>query len=256
MLQVNSPIPPGLGSAHPGAITDFEFYQRNKMTRAEMAERNRQWERSNFETGATSDLDGDLPLGGIVSDVVGVLTGAPERQKLAGFVALRAAERIKLSDLETKKAELLGLVEAPAATESKISAAVRKTADWLRGRNSESSSRLAEIERGNLDTQLATERHRADAAKSIMPELEHDIEVAQLRVKRLDEREREYLEPALREVKVATGVFEYIAKKKAELEAAKALLEDHPWWDVEAALLEGKDFAKLLPKIPGRDDDL
>jgi hypothetical protein len=153
---------------------------------------------------------------------------------------------VKLTNLEQNRAELLALVDAPEKTESMMTAAVRRTADWLMGRAPDEGD---ESNRKNLDDQLAKERYRADAARQFLPELQGKIETATPRVKRLDERESEFLASALHEVKIASGSYEFIARKRAEFEAAESILRTHPWHAIEDAMLAGKDIAKMLPKL-------
>jgi hypothetical protein len=100
-----------------------------------------------------------------------------------------------LTELETRRAELLGLKSKPAETESRIQVLIKRTADYLLGRGDDDGG--AELERRGLDDRLAIERHRAEAVDTILPALDRDIEVAQLRVKRLQEREAGFLKPAL-----------------------------------------------------------
>jgi hypothetical protein len=157
------------------------------MSRAEYAERQRQWARNDFEESATSDLDSEPPG-------VSIMSSTPQRARWDRYLKWRAAEAVKLSELEQKRAELLGLKSAPAATESRIQALVRKTADYLLGKSDDGGD---ELDRKGLDERLAIERHRAQAVDLLLPDIDRQIEIAKLRVKRLQQREAEFLRLAL-----------------------------------------------------------
>jgi hypothetical protein len=241
--------PPLIGRpiTEPSALERANFQlAHNMMTPEQWAESQRVRARNDFEARTVADLE-DEPPADILSDAVGLLSGSPQRQRLARFVAWRADERLKLTNLERKRDELLGLVEAPKETESLIAAAVRRTADFIMGRAPDQGD---DRSRKSLDDKLATERHMADAAKAVLPELERAIDTATLRVRRLDERQKEFIEPAIEEVKAATGIHDLIERKRRELEAAESILKTHPWHEVEEAMLAGKDFSRLLPKLP------
>jgi hypothetical protein len=198
---------PARGTHDPSVLADYEFLVKNGINRADFAERERHRARDDFETSATFDLGGKPPG-------VATLTAMPKRSRWDRYVEWRASEKLKLTDLETTRAELLGLKAAPAATESKIQAAIRRTADYLMGKSQDGGD---ELDRKGLDDRLAIEKHRSQAADLLLPDLDRQIEVATLRVKRLQERESEFLRPVL----VEHAEQQYVAKYLAAIEALR-----------------------------------
>jgi hypothetical protein len=175
--------------------------------RADMAERKRQWARTDFEASAVADLDGEPPG-------VPTLSATPMRDRWDRYLKWRVGEVEKLSELEARRAELLGLKEKPKQTEGKIQAAIRRTADYLLGKSDDGGD---ELDREGLDRRLAIEKHRADAVDLLLPDLDRQIEIAGLRVKRLQEREASFLRPVL----VEHAEQNYVAKYLAAVDALR-----------------------------------
>lgn len=184
---------PGRGTTDLGVLADFEFLATHGITREQFAESQRIRARQDFEARVVADLDGEPP-GSIMSGAVGALSATPQRARLARYIEWRDDEAMKLANLEQRRAELMGLKSKPAETESKIQAAIRRTADYLMGRTDDGGD---ELDRKGLDERLAIERHRAQAADTVLPELERQIEIATMRVQRLRERESEFVRPAI-----------------------------------------------------------
>jgi hypothetical protein len=79
------------------------------------------------------------------------------------------------------------------------------------------SDSLAVKNRQVLEAQLAADRHNAEAAREVLPELDHKIDIAKLRVERIREREPDFLRPAILEIADAAGLGDRYLKAVAEL---------------------------------------
>ena len=260
------------GSRHADSLADANFFLAHGMNRDEHAAMLRTRARDDFEARAVADLDGEPPSG-LDCDVRGL---SPARSRLAKYLAWRADARLKLTALEQKRAQLFGLVDAPAETETRIQELIRRTADFLRGRSSDDSD---ERQRKALDDHLAVQRHRADAAKSILPDIERDLEIAKLRVEHLERRESEFLNLAVIDIADAAGMGRLYQRKKAELRAIESVLDRltenfagygarvpwfegaddvvinwrYSWREIADAITANPraDVSKYLPKLPG-----
>jgi hypothetical protein len=206
------------GITEPNALADANFFlAHNGQTREQHAEGQRFRARQDFAARNVADLDDDPPSG-LGGDIRGL---SPARATFARYSAWLATEVEKLTKLETKRAELLGMIDATAETESRIQVAVRATADFLLGRTKDDGD---QAHRKALDERLATQRHQSDAAKVALPEIERQIEVAEMRVNRLREREKDFLWPALIEVADLSGLGKQYAAKAQELAKLVELL--------------------------------
>jgi hypothetical protein len=243
----------------PKVIRDHEFLVKHGMTRAQYAERDSQWRRRDFEERTVADLDSDLEA------IAGTSDSA--RHKLTMFGLIRDRERTALKNLETRRDRFQEFVNAPAKTQSKISEAIARTKAWLLGGTTEEPV----IDRAALDAELALASHKAQAAEAAIAELDKQIEVAGIRVNRLADAERGFLNDAVAEV--ASGMLETLSRKRAELAGLERLCEPlrkfgiathgkpesveikwrHSWPDVAAALKADPsgDVSKLLPRVPG-----
>jgi hypothetical protein len=124
-------------------------------------------------------------------------------------------------EMVARRTKLEDMVAAPAATETRISSIVRRTADWLLGRVSDGAQA---DDRAGLDAQLATDRHLAAAAREALKELGPSIERAEERHRRLAERENEFLVRALVELCGEVGLVSAYQKKIGELREIVSLL--------------------------------
>jgi len=240
-------------------IDDFEYMQRHGETREAAAERGRMLKRIAFEERTVADLDSDLEA------IAGTSDSA--RHKLAVFGNIRDREKSALANLQTRREQFTEYVNAPAKTQSKISEAIARTKAWLLGGTTEEPV----IDRAALDAELALASHKAQAAEAAIAELDKQIEVAGIRVNRLADAERGFLNDAVAEV--ASGMLETLSRKRAELAGLERLCEPlrkfgiathgkpesveikwrHSWPDVAAALKADPsgDVSKLLPRVPG-----
>jgi hypothetical protein len=196
-------------------IDDHEFLQTHKMTRQQFAERQRLWDRTAFEERAIADLNGDPPSG------VSTVGLSPARAQYVRFHGWLVAERDKLATLEAKRTELQGMVDGAVDTEGEIKKLIRRSADFLLGRSAEdsdASQRLA------LETKRAEQIHRSEVARVALPDLQRDIEIAEVRCKRLQERESEFLVPAIFEVVEKSSIVERWQKLRDEGDALEEQL--------------------------------
>jgi len=186
-----------------------DFFLEHGMTREQMAERDRMIGRERFEDGVLADLKGEPP-----ENICNTRGLSPKRARYARFFELRLRLAKELSDLETKKADFLALIEAPKATEVEIRREVVRSAAHLLGRDADNSG---SAKRKALEERLAAERHSAEAAQEATPELDRAIEKAQLRLAHINSREDEFLIPAVIAVANESGLGELYLKKVDEL---------------------------------------
>jgi len=205
----------GRGNTNPIVLAEWEYFQKHGMTRAQADDRACEWRRQDRIDNAIRDLNGPPPEG--ICNVKGL---GPKRALFARYSSWRHREEKRLSELETRKSEMEAMIAAPAATEAEIRTAVRTAAAALMGRDGGGSS----VSRKVLDDRLSLERHTAEAAQEALVELENMIEGANLRVARLNEREAEFLNPAMAEVADDIGLGELYLKKIAELREVSALI--------------------------------
>lgn len=181
---------PGRPITEPSALADANFFIRHQITREQYGEMERKRDRSAWEERVVADLQ-DEPPSGLGANIMHL---SPQKARYTRFRAWLQTEKSKLADAHRKLATLDGLVEAPRETEGKIQALVRKTAAFLLGRGTDDS---AVDERATLDSKLTAERHRAEAAQAARPEIERLVEIAELRVRRLKEREPDFVRAAV-----------------------------------------------------------
>jgi hypothetical protein len=260
----------GRGTTDPNVLADYDFYVKNGITREGLAARNAEWQRSDAEASVLADYHGPIP-----GDVVGEFRGLRgPRLEWARFGAWRDRTAAELVDLEATKARLNDIVQAPSQTESKIVAAVKRTARLLLGSGTDDDSG----ERHDLDKKLATERHRSEAAAQALPEVEMKIEAKRKQFDILVNRTGEFLRPAMISIFEESGIGRIHARKKAEFEAVDNLVGSflrgytdhttpdcaslaaaprveigwhHSWGEIENALRKDAraEVGKLLPKL-------
>jgi hypothetical protein len=204
-----------LRAGDPG-YNDAVFAVEHGMTREQFAEMQRAHARQDFEADAVRDLNGE-PAENICNT-----RGLPPKQaRLARFHSWRLQIQRTASELQTKRAEFERMMEAPKHTESALKGEVRRTAARLMGRD---VGGAGEGIRKALEDRLSEDRHRAEAAREALPELDKQIEVAELRLKRINERESEFLHPAIVEAADRIGLGKLYLKKIAELRAVTDLI--------------------------------
>lgn len=252
------PQPAGRVSVDPQVISDADFHVKHGMTREQYAEREQLWRRRDIEERATADLDKDLAALSATSDNA--------RRKFQTFHLLMGRERGKLSALQSRREQFQEFVNAPTATRSKISDAVTATKRWLLGGSSEEPA----VDRAALDAELAAQQHKAEAAAGAIAEIDKQIEVTGIRVAKLQEAEKGFLNDAVAEV--TSDLVQALARKRGEVAALERMLDPlrrfgialngkpepvefkwrNTWVDVAAALRSdpGADVSKLLPRVP------
>jgi hypothetical protein len=223
---------------NPAVQAEADFIAKNGMTRAEYRDRNSVWARQNFEVEAVRDLSGDPPE---LADTRGM---TPARAKYANYFALQQRERKKLDELERRKADLEQMISAPTAAETEVRNGIKRTAAKLLGRTSDSG----ESDAGVLASKLAVAQHKAEAAKLALPELEREIDKAQLRVAKLYEKEPEFLNAAIVEIADASGLGALYLKKISELRAVAAMMFELS--DVVGTYGSGFGFGRETMKFP------
>ncbi len=195
----------------PKALDAANFFLDHGITREQYVEKLQRRKRLNFEDGVTSHVRLDEPPKNIC-DTKGL---SPKRARYARFFEWRLRHAKELSTLESKKAHFKSLIDAPATTEAVIKTEIKRTANYLMGRETANGGDTAK--RRALDERLASERHAADAAREALPELEGEIDVVRLKLTALNERESEFLYPAIVEVAQEIGLADLYIKKIAEL---------------------------------------
>jgi hypothetical protein len=184
------------------------------MSRVDFAERERQRAQQDFVDSATADLEGQPPkVDGLPSSLT------PKRRAYASFNAWLKSEETNLSALQCKRDQLQKLADAPLATESDIRASLRRSADFLLGKSTEDSDTAKRIQ---LEGRRIEQLHQAEAARMALNDLEQSITVAELRVDRLRNREKEFLFPCVHEA--AAGMKRTLSRLEAEAEALRDVL--------------------------------
>jgi hypothetical protein len=236
------------------------------MSRGDYAERERMYAAERQQIKVLADIESDPPP---IDTPAGM---SSKRRAYAAYHAWLTAETATLTALEAKRAECQAIVDAPAESEGTIRATVRRVADrLLNGLPSDASDALAYRE---ADAKRQQQQLAAEAAAMALNDLERPIEIAQMRVNRLREREREFLSPVLFEA--AEGLRRTLARVRAEAAALEDLIEPlfrgfavygvkidevetpsvdvkwrHSWHDVADALAADPtaDVSKLLPVV-------
>lgn len=193
----------------PTQKADAEFFLDHGMTRGQEADRERLYSRETFETGATADLQGEPP-----TELCGVRGLSPTRARYVRFFEWRLSEEKKLSDLQSRKAHLESLIDAPNATEIEIKKEIARASSLLAKGDAENYS---SAKRKALDERLASEKYAAETARYALVELDCAIEIAGLRVAQLNSRETEFINPVVIEAAKEIGLDKLYKKKIGEL---------------------------------------
>ena len=258
----------GRPNVEPSVLEEVAFREKNGMSRADFAERERQRKREAAEDQILNFYRGPIP-GDVVADVRG-LRGA--RLEFARFKAWLSRTAGELAELESTRSKLNDIIEAPTKTAGGIAALVKRTASLLIGN---SSADIDADERLNLDRRLAAERHRAEAARQALPEVEAQIAAKQMQAELLQSRESEFLNPLMQDLLEASGVAKLLARRRAEVARLELIIKDcdrdfprsyyddrpshpevcdiswhHSWRDIAGALRSDPraEVGKLLPK--------
>jgi hypothetical protein len=204
----------GRPSTDNDVLADDAFRREHGMSRADFAARARLWERERAEADITRDVDGDIP-NNVDADVRGLSGG---RREWARYCAWLHQTREQLAQLESVKAHLDRLIAAPTEMAETIAQSVTATAKRLvKGLAGDDEG----AERDEMDRKLAAQRHKAQAAQEAMKDVDSRIGAKELQLKRLREREAEFLEPAIDEAFAASGARKIVERKRAELAAVE-----------------------------------
>jgi hypothetical protein len=192
----------------PIAVEEANFrLDHGGMTRAQWNEHFAEIRRNDERDALVADTQGEPPE----CETPGL---SPQRSLYARYAAWHLQARKQVEVLEARRAQFEAMIAAPAATEAEIRGVVRRAADRLLGRVQGGDGNG---DRKSLGERLESEKYGAEAAQEALPELEGQIENARLRVRKLDEREDEFLGPAIAEVAEAAGLGKLYLKKIAEL---------------------------------------
>ena len=102
MAENGAPQLFGRTSADPDILAEMAFRDsHNGMSRADYALREQMRARNDFESNAVADLGGDPPG-------VPTMSATPQRARWDRYREWRASEKLKLTELESRRAELLG----------------------------------------------------------------------------------------------------------------------------------------------------
>ena len=170
----------------PNGLIEADFVLRHGMSRARYSEMMAAHRRQEFEDGAVRDLRGEPP-----EDICNTRGLGPKRARYARYFHWRLQIQRELSEVQSKRAELEAMIAAPSETEAKRKASVKRTAAFLMGREQASDEDAGKT----LTERLMVEQHRADAAREALPEIEAALDVAQLRLAAINEREGSFCIP-------------------------------------------------------------
>jgi hypothetical protein len=178
------------------ATADQQFWLTHGMTREQMAERERVYERSRFEEKALKGYDADV-------------AGKTARQRLANFVEWLGKTTAEESALKAKGAQLQAAIAAPAQAKAKRDGLLRSMAKKLLGADDGGSQGFDLLQRRTLDTEIDAAEHHAEIAKLALVDLDEQVDIARLRVERLRGRRHEFVTDAMQEHLRETLVPEY-----------------------------------------------
>jgi hypothetical protein len=225
------------------ALADAEFERQHGMSPATAALRKAAWDREQFENDATADLESDDPPK--------IATPAGLSAKHAMFWRFSkwcAYESDKLASLEARRDRLQSLIDAPAESEGAISAMIRRTADLLLSGVGVDESDAKQ--RAELETKRTEQLHTAQAAALALNDVNQEITIGELRVKRLRERESEFLSPVIREL--FDPIMARIEAKRNEVAAIERSLPAARAAIVTALEKDAAaDVSRLLPACKG-----
>jgi hypothetical protein len=268
----------GRGATDPNVLSEIAFQDAHQgMSRATYAERERQWKRDETEAAILQEYQGAIP-GGIVADTRGL---SPKRAEFARYVAWKSLAAVELTELESTRAKLADMIEAPAHTESKITATIKRAARMLvAGFREPPDLPAIRAEDDNahqhavLEAELADQNFKSKAAREALPEIEAQISAKRKQLDLLQSRQNEFLRPAAVEIFEQSGIGRVYTRKVAEVAAMQNIINGftslfdtsppsladrksfdlgrrHSWTDLGAALLADPRVNpdKYLPKF-------
>ena len=138
--------------------------------------------RSEFEAAALAGYDSDP-------------AGATARERLTNFIAWRDRTASELAALQSKRQSMQSMVDAPATVAAKRDGLLKSLARRLLG----GEEIVDHDEQAALDSELRSSKRKAAVAQVALAELDTQIDVKQLQVRRLSERENGFARDALLE---------------------------------------------------------
>jgi hypothetical protein len=223
------------------AYDEFAFRRQHGLTRQQHAERNAAWARQAREEEILAPMEGEPPASVPHSRSLPKARAAHFR-----MAAWLQTERDALAELERAKSRLDEMIAAPTKASETVSAKIKSMAGSL----------LASLgmDRGDsVDAAVEAERERieleqtAAAAKAAQPEILARIEVARMRVMRLEERLVEFHSAAVREAIERSGIEGIIAAAEERVERLKEAASEFRS-DVAAHLERDPEAVVRLPK--------
>jgi len=172
------------------------------MSRADYAERQRQWAADDAKAAVLAGYDGEPPST-IVSSAIDALSATPQRARLARFMAWRDSVAGELAALKVTRDRLQAAIDAPESLKAKRSGLLREQANRLLefiglGKN-EATSGFDVLERRTLDAELDQAEHKSEVARIAIADIGKQIATKEVQLAYLIKREKEFVRPALRE---------------------------------------------------------
>jgi hypothetical protein len=155
-----------------------------------------------FRTKALRDYDECGPPAGIKADTRGM---KPMRARLARFLAWKNQTADELANLEAARVRLEATIEAPVAAEAKRRGLLQEQASRLLeaiigfGQREADSPGFDVVQRRALDSEIDVVAHKADVARVALNDVADKIATKQIQIERLRQRQRYFVEDALKE---------------------------------------------------------
>ena len=184
------------------AAADFNRKIRTGQTAAEAAASEVQRTSEAFRTRALRDYDDGEPPASIKADTKGM---KPMRARLARFLVWVRSTADELANLEAVRARLEAAIEAPVAAEAKRRGLLQEQAARLLDAIVSFGQREVElpgfdlVQRRSLDAEIDAAAHKADVAKVALSDVADKIAAKRIQLERLNERQRDFVEAAVRE---------------------------------------------------------
>ena len=152
------------GTSDQKAIDDFNFQEKNGLSRTAFAERNRQFAADDAREAVLESVEGEPPVG-LVSDIVGALRGSPQRARMARFVAWRDGVAGELAALVAMRDRLQTAIDAPESLRAKRSGLLQQQAKRLLdfiglGGDDAETNGFDVLQRRELDKEVDSAEHK------------------------------------------------------------------------------------------------
>jgi hypothetical protein len=241
-------------SGYDQAAADYAFFEKNGMTRAQMAERDRQW--------AAEDANAELlaPVSGEPAFAAAAIGLSGARAMLARHLAWEESFERAIEDLQRGRRRLLDTIESPkviqASLMQRLVAGAQSAVAGIIGEGPAAVDDGAAAYAQEKARQAA-EEFAAETARMALPEIERRIDIATKRLNHLISRRNEWLVPVIRECAEAYAA-DYIKKLAAFRESASRLFAFQPltggfdsgWERLDRVTMPrpGSDVCKLVKK--------